>query len=114
MSTHTEEIHAPQLRFLGEQDGPPERELKSRLVAIFEHEQNVKSAYLVRVTYGDQSPVVVALCLRVQSGSDDEVAENAGRIFASMFGKHEHLDIIFLSDAQEAEVVKVCRPFFRA
>lgn len=113
MPTHTEEVHAPQLHFLGEQDGPSERELKSRLVTFFEHEQNIKSAYLVRVAYGDQSPVVVALCLRAQSGSDRGVAENAGKIFASMFGGHEHLDIIFLSDAQEAETAKVCQPFFR-
>jgi len=35
-----------------------------------------------------------------------------GKIFAYMFGGHEHLDIIFLSKMQEAELAIVCKPFF--
>jgi len=112
MSSRTEQIHVSKIRFVSEQDGPPERELKSSLIALFENERGVKSAYLARVTYGDQSPVIVALCLRVQSGSNRGIAESAGRVFASMFGKHQHLDVIFLSFAQEAEAAKVCRSFF--
>ena len=32
--------------------------------------------------------------------------------FASIFAKDAHLDTLFLSDVQEAELQKVCRPFF--
>jgi len=40
------------------------------------------------------------------------VVEKIGKIFASMFGSHEHLDIIFLDGQQEHELAKVCSPFF--
>lgn len=110
---HPEEIQVPQLRFLGEQDGPAERELKSRLAESFRRDQSVTTAYLARVSYGEES-FAVALCLRSQFRPDRGLAEKVGTIFASMFGGHEHLDVIFLSEAQEAELKKVCQPFFQA
>jgi hypothetical protein len=108
-----EEIRVPQLRFLGEQDGPPERELKSRLAEFFGRDQTVSTAYLARVAYGKKS-FAIALCLRSHFGPYSGLVEKVGKIFASMFGGHEHLDIIFLSEAQEAELVMVCKPFFQA
>lgn len=108
----TEQIYAPKLYFVSEQDGPPERELKGRLAELFQRDQSIKTAYLARLRYGDQSPVTVALCVRAQFGFDHGVAEKAGRIFASMFGGHEHMDIVFLKDKQECELAKVCSPFF--
>lgn len=54
----------------------------------------------------------VALCLRARFGPERSLAESGGRIFASMFGSHEHLDIIFLTEVQEAELATVCKPFF--
>jgi len=59
-----EKIQVPKLRFLGEQDGVPERELKDRLVKFFQCDQSILTAYLARVAYTDPSPLVVALCLR--------------------------------------------------
>lgn len=110
---YPEEFQVPQLRFLGQQDGPPERELKCRLVQFFLSEETVNTAYLARVAYTAES-VSVALCLRARFGPDRGLAQEVGRIFASMFGSHEHLDIIFLSDMQEAELAIVCKPFFQA
>lgn len=107
-----EQIHAPKICFLSEQDGLAERELKGRLAELFQRDQSITTAYLARLRYGDQSPVTVALCVRAQFGFDHAVAENAGRIFASMFGVHEHMDIVFLEDNQECELSKVCSPFF--
>lgn len=109
---HAEEIQVPKVSFLGEQDGVPERELKSRLVEFFQRDQSVVKAYLAQVAYSEQSPMAVALCLRSQFGLDRGVAEKIGKIFASMFGGHEHLDIIFLDDQQESKLAKVCSPFF--
>lgn len=111
---HPQSVHVPQLRFIGEQDGLPERELKERLAEFFKHDQSVRAAYLARVSYGDPSPVSVALCLRTQFGADPGMAEKIGRIFASMFGSHEHLDMVFLSPEQEAMLAKVCAPFFNS
>lgn len=108
---HTESTQVSHLQFLGEQDGVTERELKERLVECFLHSMNVQAAYLARVAYGG-SAVNVALCLRAESGPDRDVAENAGRIFASMFGRHEHMDIVFVDQSQESQLAKVCTPFF--
>jgi hypothetical protein len=105
---HPRKIKVPQLRFLGEQDGPAERELKSRLAEIFD--QGISAAYLARVAYGEKS-FAVALCLRSYLGPDRGLIKTVAKIFASMFGSHEHLDIIFLSEAQEAELAMVCNPF---
>jgi hypothetical protein len=108
-----EEFQVPQVRFLGEQDGAPERELKCRLSQFFQSDQSVTTAFLARVAYGGES-FAVALCLRAQLGPDRGLAEKVGKIFASMFGGHEHLDIIFLSEMQEAELARICKPFFQA
>ncbi len=111
---HPEKVNVPQVRFICEQDGPPERELKIRLVDFFQRDRSVKMAYLARVTYGDASRLGVALCLRTQFGADPGMAEKIGRIFASMFGRSQHLDIVFITPEQEASLVGVCRPFFTA
>jgi hypothetical protein len=52
------------------------------------------------------------LCLRTQFGPDPGLAEKIGRIFASMFGVHENLDLLFLNDDQENALRKVAAPFF--
>ena len=109
---HLEEVQVPKIRFFGEQDGAPESELKNRLVGFFQRDQSVVKAYLAQVAYSEQSPMAVALCLRSQFGSDRGVAEKIGKLFASMFSGHEHLDIIFLDEQQESELAKVCSPFF--
>lgn len=105
-------MRVPQPRFLGEQDGPPERELKAALVEFFGRDPSVRAAYLARVAYGDQATANVVLCLRTQFGPDPGLAEKIGRIFASMFGAHEHLDLLFLNDEQENTLRKVAAPFF--
>jgi hypothetical protein len=105
------ELQAPDVQFLGEQDGPPERELKRRLSNFFRTEQTVCTAYLARVTYGSNL-FAVALCVRLREGSEEQIVERVGAIFSGMFGAHEHLDIIFPSQQQEAELAAVCDPFF--
>jgi hypothetical protein len=107
-----EEIEVPKVSFLGEQNGVPESELKYRLVEFFQRDQNVIKAYLARVAYDAQPSVVVALCLCTQFGHDRAVAEKIGKLFASMFGGHEHLDIMFLGEEDESKLAKVCPPFF--
>jgi hypothetical protein len=108
------QIRIQQIYFLGEQDGSPERELKEQLAALFGRAQWVRTAYLARVTYEKMSRVNVALCVRGQTGQDRVFAEQVGRVFASIFGRHEHLDIIWLSPQQEAALMEVCQPFFRS
>jgi SseB protein C-terminal domain len=99
------------LRFLQEQDGPPERELKGRLIALFQQEEGIRAAYLVQVAYADDQENAVALCLRVDRPNHDAIGK-IGQIFSTMFGAHEHLDILFLDDATEAQLEGCCSAFW--
>jgi len=107
-----ERFRAPRVVFLVEQDGPPERELKSRLVELLVVQQSVSRAYLARVAYEGSPAESVALLLRAKAAPDESLLEKVGKIFTSLFGRHEHLDMMFINDVQEIELAKCCRPFF--
>ena len=108
------ELHQESLRFISEQDGAIERDLKTRLIALFCSDNVVTRAYLAAVDYGDLTTYSVALCLRTLSKTDGTLVERIGSIFASIFSAEEHLDIIFLVNEQESQLLAVCRPFFRS
>jgi len=58
-----QKIWAQQINFLGEHDGPPERELKKQLITFFGRAQWVRTAYLARIRYEDAESIHVALCV---------------------------------------------------
>ena len=114
------------VQFVGEQDGPPESELKERLADSL-RPMGVRKAYLAVVSYderkapqntsGDGAAALnVALCLSLQDTAAERhnIVERASHDFAAMFGPTQHMDIIFLTDQQEAALKKVCRPFYMA
>jgi hypothetical protein len=101
----------PGIRFVGEQEGPPERLLKDRFAELFRQDKAISTAYLTRADLGSGS-ISVVLGLRA-SGADKQVVEKVGSIFASIFAGREHLDVLFLSEAQEAQLTQVCKPFFK-
>ena len=100
------------VKFIGEQDGESERLLKGRLIEVFEVKQFVNAAFLVRVRYDGQSNDVVALCLIASAGIEDSIVADVGRVFVALFGRDQHLDIIFIDSLQRSQVLKVCQPFF--
>jgi hypothetical protein len=110
----SEEVHVREIRFLDEQDGPPERLLKDRLADFFRRDRSVSRAYLARVDFGEGKNASVVLGLRTQFGPDKGIVEKVGTIFGDVFNAKEHLDIMFLTDSQEAELMRACRPFFQA
>lgn len=110
--TKSDEFFVPQLQFKAEQDGPAEQDLKRRLIPLFRSQRNILRAYLARVGYGDSKVSSVALCLVPKTGIVLETEEKVAKVFSSTFAKEEHLDIIFLTQAQEFELVKLCRPFY--
>ena len=97
--------------FIGEQDGSSERELKGRLVALFDQVHLVRRAYLARVKYGDAQSVV-ALCMCGKTGHERLLAKQVGQVFGSLFSNHEHLDVIWLKQDQEVELARVCSAFY--
>ena len=96
--------------FVGEQDGEPERLLKNALVAELCALPEVKRAYLAQVEYADG--VHVALCLAAPENG--LLVERLSSVFARIFSRAEHLDIMFVRPNQEAELERVCPPFYRA
>jgi hypothetical protein len=47
-SRPAEEVKPPVIKFVGEQDGSPERDLKARFIKVFREEPTVQRAYLAR------------------------------------------------------------------
>src|SRR5580704_17450003 len=105
-SRKAELFQVRKIEFLGEQDGPPERLLKTKLVKFFHHERSVFDAFLTRVDYGEGKAVGVVLALTTKHASKQDIVEKIGTIFASVFGAKEHLDILFLTDEQLMHVRK--------
>lgn len=97
------------IRFLHEQDGTPEKQLKQALVSVLKN--MVQRAYLVRVEYISIGTNSVALCLS-EAKEQESLVKAIGNKFSSIFGSNQHLDIIFLNKKQEKEVINICNPFF--
>jgi hypothetical protein len=103
-------IQVSSLRFVREQDGKPERLLKSQLVRLFKQNSHIQRAYLVQICSGDV--LGVALCLKSKCGPDQNLVREIGALFAGIFVRQEHLDILFLTEVQESALTPVCAPFY--
>lgn len=100
------------IRFIAEQIGVYENEFKRELITVFIEQQKNMRAYLARLEYGSVKDFNVALCIRLEIDEDVTLAREAASIFSRMFGRDEHLDILFLSNDQEKELRNICCPFF--
>jgi type III secretion system (T3SS) SseB-like protein len=100
------------LEFLGEQDGPPERELKEALVRLFEAKGKVNRAYLARLSYLETGATGVGLCVPVDAYSV-ELVRAVGSVFSDLFGADQYLDVVFVTEDEEKRLRDVCRPFFK-
>jgi hypothetical protein len=107
----TQELMAPVLVFLGEQDGAPERMLKEKLCELFGERKNLVAAYLARVHYGDPKNISVCLCMRAADAPDKLLVEAIHSLFAQDFNRAVHLDMVFLNVEQEQRLATVCKPF---
>lgn len=102
----------PELRFLGEQDGPAERELKVLLTALFQRERSVQMAYLIRADCGTGTRRRPVLGVKANLLFRAELVQTIGQIFASVFIDQEHLDIVLVHGKLEEQVSTICAPFF--
>jgi hypothetical protein len=103
---------APEITFLGEQDGPAERRLKEALSVLLGLGATVTRAYLARVRYDDKTSGVMLGLLTDDERGSEKVAGQMGRTFEALFNTKTHLDIMFLDDERDAEIRKACAPFF--
>lgn len=99
--------------FVCEQDGEVEREFKKSLLPLLREYDKPIRAYLVQVEYSKRNlEFNVALCFMSEGREDACLMHESAKIFKSMFGTKEHLDIIFLSQEQEQAIRKISCPFF--
>ena len=108
----TQSLVVGNVTFLCEQDGIPERALKSAIAAKLHSFEVVHKAYLARVDYGDSSRDNVALCL--SAPENRQIADVVGKLFHDEWRSDQFLDIIFLTPDQESLLAKVCQPFYVA
>ena len=101
----------PSIRFLQEQDGPNEQQLKAALMADLVA-YGASRAYLARVQYRGSTTPDVALCVAGPHSSG--LLRSVDACFGKLAGRDAHLDIVFLTEAQETDLQKVCNPFLGA
>jgi hypothetical protein len=99
--------------FLGEHDGPSERELKTKLVQLFRADGRVHRAYLAVLAYPPSPDVHIALCLKALAGSEESLVDSIGSVFRAMFVAEVHLDIAFLTDSDEQRLKQSLSDFLR-
>jgi hypothetical protein len=102
------------IRFLHEQDGPRERKLKDALNVFFETERVVQKAFLARLDIGDSVQPTVGLCLRANPLPEESFVARVEKLFISVLGEGGFLHVLFLRDDQEAELIRVCKPFYES
>lgn len=104
-----------EIRFIEEQFGNTENELKGKLIALFECKNQIDQparAYLAKVEYKASRDINIALCIPVVNNGGPSLVNEIAIIFREMFGSHEHLDVIFIGETQERMLRKVCCPFY--
>jgi hypothetical protein len=107
-----ETVNVPSIRFLGDQDGVPEQELKAKVSQLCEADERVWKAYLVRADAGPETPVRVVLCLRTVMERDEKLAKKIAKTFAAQFLKSQSLDILFVNNDHEIALAESCTPFY--
>jgi len=105
-------MEVQEIHFLGEQDGPVERDLKGKIIGSFQPAMEIQTAYLARVSYGNQLHQHVALCLRGNGKRSQAAIREIRNAFRQHFKPTESLDILFLTPQQEGEIALIAKPFY--
>jgi hypothetical protein len=108
----TPDIKVPDIKVLGEQDGPAEQRLKEALAVLLGLGATVTRAYLARVRYDDKTSGVMLGLLTDDERNSEQVAGQMGKTFKALFNTKADLEIVFLDGARDAEIRKACPPFY--
>jgi len=100
------------IEFLGEQSGSVEDTLKRELILEFATRPDIRRAYLARVGFESASEPAVALCILSSRPDDQSIIMRVGEIVRRRFSNDAALDILFPTAEQEADLARVCRPFY--
>jgi len=113
-STSVETRKERDIRFLAEQDGQIEKEIKARWQSILVTFPDVLRAYLAIASFGQSQNYQVVLCIISKTGENPLLVDALAQPFREMLNAATPLDIMFLNAATEADVKKVCRAFYEA
>ena len=102
----------PRVEFLGEQDGPNEREMKAVLVRVLDEVGSVEAAYLARVGFQPAATPSVALCVRATEGVEQTLVRRVSEVAYQLLSRGTVLDVVFLSPEQEQDLSSVCSRFY--
>ena len=104
----------PRVRFVAEQLGVPEDELKSAVVRRWLEQADAYPlrAYLAQVAYDRGRETSIALCIASDRDAHEQLIETAAAEFRGIPGRREHLAVFFVDERQEERLRKVCCPFF--
>lgn len=113
-NTRTATCPQPRVRFVAEQKGPKEDELKAAVILRWLERGDAQRmrAYLAQVAYPLRNVRSIALCIASDRGPDERLIEDASAVFHGMFERGEHLHMFFVSEQQEKRLRQVCCPFF--
>ena len=100
------------VEFLGEQSGSVEDLIKRDLMLEFATRPDIRRAYLAMVGFPPQNETSVALCVVSTRPEDRSLVIRVGEIFRRRFARDVALDILFLTAEQEADLARVCSPFY--
>ena len=100
------------VEFLGERSGTAEDLLKRELIFEFATRPDIQRAYLAKVGFQPQNETAVAVCVVSTRSEDRSLVMRVGEIFRRRFAREVAVDILFLTAEQEAEIARVCAPFY--
>lgn len=101
------------VEFLEEQSGSDEDLLKRDLILEFVTRPDIQRAYLAKVGFQPQNETSVALCVVSSRPDDRSLVMRVGEIFRRRSAADAALDVLFLTAEQEADIARVCSPFYR-
>src|SRR5579863_1666075 len=96
-------VQTTSLRFLCEQDGPAERQIKAQWLPILEADPHIRRAFLVRAQYADQTEHVI-LALNSTGGSDAALVDALRIPYTAIFRDDCPLDMAFINEAQQSYI----------
>jgi hypothetical protein len=86
--------------------------LKRDLILEFVTRPDIQRAYLAKVGFQPQNETAVALCVVSTRPEDRSLVMRVGEIFRRRFAREVALEILFLTNEQEADIARVCSPFY--
>jgi hypothetical protein len=100
------------VEFVGEHNGIVEDTMKRDLILEFATRPDIRRAYLARAAFPPATEPTMAVCILSRRPDDQAVVTRVGEVFRRRFSKDTPMEILFLTAEQDAELARVCRPFY--